>query len=170
MFSSSITRDMIKQTFRSECQGSIQFHEFRGKTAKNILNYMKPHILDECPRTVVLVAGGNDLPNRNYLPEKKIKEIADYIVEGGIECKTDMGVENVLISSILPRLRCEFQGNCHQLNAMLKELCDANGLVFVDHDNIVLGPHGHYDGVHLNVVGTRLLHENLLNAINSTFT
>ena len=33
-------------------------------------------------------------------------------------------------------------------------------------DNIVLKHHGHYDGVHLNQLGSSVLYDNLLDVIN----
>ena len=63
VFSSSITRDIKKQSFNFECKkGDVRFHEFRGKTAKDIVRYRTPHLEDEEPSNVVLIAGGNDLP------------------------------------------------------------------------------------------------------------
>ena len=68
----------------------------------------------------------------------------------------------------MPRSNSKFQGNRHQLNKMLKELCiSENGINFIDNDNIVLRPHGHPDGVHLNERGTDLLYANLLNVLDS---
>ena len=167
IFASSITRDIIKQTFQADCPGVVKFHEFRGKTAKNILKYMLSHVLEECPRTVVLVAGGNDMPNRD-LPASKIKEIVDYMIEGSLDLKNRLGVENVLISSVLPRKHSDFQGNRHRLNKMLKEMCESNGLVFIDNNDIVLREHVSHDGVHLNCAGTNLLRDNLLHAVKNT--
>ena len=74
----------------------------------------------------------------------------------------------MLISSVLPRSNALFQGNRHILNMILRERCDENGFIFVENEDIVLRPHGHHDGVHLNEDGTELLHRNLLFALNNT--
>jgi hypothetical protein len=84
--------------------------------------------------------------------------------------ETNLGysmVTNVLISSILPRSHSGFQGNRHCLNNVLRELCEKNGFIFVENDDIVLRPHGHYDRVHLNKEGSDILCRNLLFALNN---
>ena len=168
IFSSSITRDIKKQSFNFDCKTSdVVFHEFRGKKAKDIVRYMVPHLEDEQPNTVVLVGGGNDLPDRD-ISISEIRKVANCLMEGGRCCRDQHGVESVFISSIMPRSNSKFQGNRHRLNIMLKELCiSENGINFIDNDNIVLRPHGHPDGVHLNERGTDLLYANLLNVLDS---
>ena len=117
---------------------------------------MVPHLEDEHPTSVIFVAGGNDLPNKD-IPTNEIKKVADCLVEGGKLCKTQYGVKEVYISSIMPRSHSDFQGNRHRLNVLLKELCWENNFTFIDNDNIVLRPHVHYDGVHLNEEGSLIL-------------
>ena len=131
------------------------------------MHYMEHHIEEENPHTVMFVAGGNDLPNRD-LPEHKIKEVAEHLIKGGIKCKNHFGVTDVLISSIMPRLDALFQENRHRLNNNLRKLCEENGFMFVENDDIILSAHGHHDGVHLNEEGSDLLHRNLLFAFNNT--
>ena len=135
--------------------------------AKDIVRYMEHHLEEENPHTVAFVAGGNDLPNKD-LPMKHIRTVADHLIEGGIKCKEQFGVTNVLISSILPRSHSAFQCNRHRLNIVLRELCEKNGFMFIENDDIILRPHGHHDGVHLNGEGSNLLHKNLLFALNNT--
>ena len=126
---------------------------------------MTPHLEDEHPSNVVLIAGGNDLPERD-LPPEEIKKVANCLLEGGVRCREQYGVEKVYISSIMPRSNSSFQGNRHRLNIMLKEMCRENHITFIDNDNIVLRPHGHHDGVHLNDEGSDTLSANLLNVLN----
>ena len=66
----------------------------------------------------------------------------------------------------MPRENAEFQGNRHRLNKILGDMCNQNGFTFIDNNNIVLRPHGHLDGVHLNREGSDLLRDNLLKALN----
>ena len=166
IFSSSITRGIQKKSFNEDCRTSnVIFHEFKGKTAQDIVRYMPPHLEDEHPTSVVLVAGGNDLPNRDISMDG-IRKVANCLIEGGLRCKTQYGVDQIYISSIMPRSHSAFQGNRHQLNQMLKTLCEENDFVYIDNDNIVLRPHVDYDGVHLNDDGSYLLRENLLDALN----
>ena len=166
IFASSITRDIKKRSFNLECTSSeVVFHEFRGKKAKDIVRYMVPHLEEEQPSSVVFVAGGNDLPERD-MSANELRKVANCLLEGGRECREKYGVENVFISSVLPRSNSHFQGNRHRLNVMLKELCSANQITFIGNDNIVLRPHVCHDGVHLNAEGSDLLHANLLHVLN----
>ena len=165
--SSSITRDINKHSFNRECKNTnVSFQEFKGKKAKDIVRYMVPHLEDENPSSVVFIAGGNDLPNKD-IPMDEVKEVANCLIEAGVRCRTHYGVENVYISSIMPRSNSEFQGNRHRLNKLLKVSCRENNFTFINNDNIVLKPHVHYDEVHLNDDGSRLLRENLLSVLNS---
>lgn len=167
VFASSITRDVKKQEFRENHRfGDVKFHEFRGKKAKDIVHYMEHHLEEENPHTVAFVAGGNDLPDQD-LPMKDIRTVAEHLINGGVKCKEQFGVTNVLISSILPRSHSAFQGNRHRLNVLLRELCEKNQFMFIENDDIILRPHGHHDGVHLNKEGSILLHKNLLFALNN---
>ena len=168
VFSSSITRDITRtqRSFNeSYKKGDVTIHEFKGKKARDIVRYMQPHLEDEQPSSVVFVAGGNDLPNRD-ISEEEIRKVADFLVEGGRLCKTQYGVENIFISSIMPRENSDFQGNRHRLNKILRDMCSRNGFIFIDNNNIVLRPHGHLDGIHLNREGSDILRDNLLNALN----
>ena len=166
VFASSMTRDIVKQSFKEDCNGSVHFHEFKGKPARDIVDYMLTHVMQECPRTVVLVCGGNDLPN-HVASSKKLHEIAEYMVKGCLDVKNRLGVENVLISSIMPRENSVFQGNRHQMNLILQKMCEENGLGFINNKNIILSKHITWDGTHLNDQGTNILRQNLLEAINN---
>ena len=169
IFSDSITRDITRQrrSFDEKCsKTNVAFHEFKGKKASDIVKYMIPHLDEEQPSSVVFIAGGNDLPSKD-IPFAEIKKIANCVVEGGLLCRGEYGVNDIYISSIMPRSHSEFQGNRHCLNKMLREMCREYNLIFIDNSNIVLSTHGHHDGVHLNVEGSELLRENLLNVLNS---
>ena len=147
-------------------KSDVTIHEFKGKRASDIVKYMLPHLDEEQPSSVVFVAGGNDLPNRD-ISNEEIKKVASKLVEGGLLCRDVHGVNQVYISSIMPRSNSVFQGNRHRLNNILRDMCKESNFIFIDNSNIVLSKHGHQDGVHLNVEGSELLRENLLNVLNS---
>ena len=169
IFSSSITRDITRQqkSFNELCKKSdVRIHEFKGKRASDIVKYMIPHLEDEQPSSVVFVAGGNDLPNRD-LSMDEIRKTASCLIEGGLVCRGEHGVNNVYISSVMPRSDSVFQGNRHRLNKMLREMCAEFNFIFIDNNNIVLSTHGHHDGIHLNYDGSNMLRDNLLSVLNS---
>ena len=146
--------------------GSTQTHTFRGKTAEYITKYMVPHLEEECPHTVVFVAGGNDIPRRRAT-EKELRTIANHLIEGGRKCKENFGVSKVSISSILPRVFGVFQGNRHVLNRILEELCAENDIGFIDNGNIAQDKHIGYDGVHLNKAGGLVFTDNIVSHLNA---
>ena len=114
------------------------------------------------PSDVVFVAGGNDLPTEEIASPQFISKVADNIIKGCLSCR-DNGVSNVFVSSILPRASSYFQ-----LNQLLGDECKKHGFIFIDNDsNIVLKYHVLSDTVHLNVQGSKLLQNNLLNVLNS---
>jgi lysophospholipase L1-like esterase len=168
VFSSSITRSIDKQQLEKDCQkGKFIFHEFKGKTAYNIVRYIDPHLIDEKPQSVMFVAGGNDLPYQRA-SEKHIKEIANCLIKGGLRCRNEFGVEEVFISSILPRTNLEFQENRERLNNVLRNLCSENNFKFIENKGIVSDKHIGEDRVHLNKQGTTVFHLNIVDALNET--
>ena len=60
--------------------------------------------------------------------------------------------------------RSGLQGRCYSLNDTLKRMCQENGFVFIDNENISLSHL--YDGVHLGKPGSRILEDNILKALN----
>ena len=168
IFSSSITRDITRQhrSFNEKCKNSdVTIHEFKGKKATDIVKYMIPHLEEEQPSSVMFVAGGNDLSNQD-MPIDEIEKVANCLVEGGLVCRNEHGVNNVYISSIMPREHSNFQGNRHRLNNLLRDMCKEFNFTFIENKNIVLRDHGHHDGVHLNVEGSDMLRGNLLDVLN----
>ena len=168
IFSSSITRDITRQqrSFNEKCTSSdVTIHEFKGKKATDIVKYMIPHLEEEQPSSVMFVAGGNDLTNRDMKIDE-IERVANCLVEGGLVCRNEHGVNHVYISSIMPREHSNFQGNRHRLNNLLREMCKEFNFTFIENKNIVLRDHGHHDGVHLNVEGSDMLRGNLLDVLN----
>ena len=106
------------------------------------------------------------LPNRDVSMDE-IRKTASCLIEGGLVCRNEHGVNNVYISSVMPRSDSIFQGNRHRLNKVLREMCAEFNFSFIDNNNIVLSTHGHHDGIHLNYDGSNMLRDNLLNVLNS---
>ena len=168
IFSSSITRDINFREFNNKLEmGKADFHVFKGKKARDISRYMISHVEEENPSDVVFVAGGNDLPAEEIASPQFISKVADNIIKGGLSCRYN-GVSNIFISSILPRASSYFQLNRMRLNQLLYDECKKHRFIFIDNDsNIVLKHHVLSDTVHLNAQGSKLLQNNLLNALNS---
>ena len=168
IFGSSHAKSIKRDEFNEELDmGTVDIIAYPGHTAQYITKYMLPHLVEECPHTVVLVAGGNDIPHRRATT-KELETIANHLIEGGKLCKENYGVTKVCISSVLPRVFGDFQVNKHVLNRLLKDLCRENDLVFIDHcENIILKHHIGRDGIHLNQAGCHLFTKNILECLNN---
>ena len=165
IFSSSITRGIDPNGFNKKLKNSkARLHKFSGKKVHHIKDYMLTHIVEDRPDSVVIVAGGNDVPIGKF-DSVPLTSIADDIMEAGLLCRRN-GVRNIHISSILPRGSFYFQLRRHRLNLMLKEQCGTNGFIFIDNRDIVLSDHIGHDGVHLNKAGSSALCRNLCNSLN----
>ena len=166
VFGSSITRSIHREAFNKKLKsGSADIHTFKTKTARYIVKYMLPHIEEDCPHTVVMACGGNDIPKR-IASHRELETIAGYLINGGLDCKNNFGVTDVYISSILPRVFGTFQRNRHILNSILREQCDKHGFIFIDNDNVLLQEHIDRDGIHLNSDGNDVFMFNLLGHLN----
>ena len=144
VFSTSMTRDFNIAKFRRDCQGEVNLHKFHGKKARHFKTYVRAHLPEEKPDVVLIQAGGNDLPTKST-----VLEIANDIIEAGIVCK-QMGASKVLISSVLPRRDFHLQLKRHDLNNVLKSLCEVNNFTFIPNSKMVLSQHISNDAlVHL---------------------
>ena len=128
---------------------------------------MDTHLDEQRPESVILLAGGNDLWEcARRINPTPVREIADHIIEAGKTCKR-YNVENIYISSVLPRSSFYLQLKRKELNTILRDLCEENDFIFIDNKNIILSEHISNDGVHLNNVGSDLLANNFLHHLNS---
>ena len=170
IFGSSHAKSINRRSFNEQLQsGSADIHAFSSMTARQITKYMVTHLEEDCPHTVVFLAGGNDIPRRRAT-NKELEDIAGHLINGGLLCRNNYGVSEIFIVSVLPRAHGDFQGNIHMLNQMLKEKCLANNFKFIDtSEEIILRDHIGRDGIHLNSSGSQVLEvlvRNILNHLN----
>ena len=109
--------------------------------------------------TCVIVAGGNDLPDKT-----PVLNIANDLIEAGIVCK-NYGATDIIISSVLPRSNAKCHPQREQLNHLLRDLCVIHNFTYMDNWNMCQN-HLSYDGVHLNKLGDNQLLFNLLWYLN----
>ena len=166
VFSTSMTKGIRLNDFNdSYNEGTSQFYKFHGGKVRHIKKYVPIHLEEERPDSVIILAGGNDLPTSKKNPTP-VSEIADHIIDMGLMC-TRYHVSNIFISSVLPRSAAYMQARRNQLNKILRELCKAHGFTFIENENIVLKEHIWKDGVHLNNQGSDLLARNFLFHLNA---
>lgn len=166
IFSTSITKGIRPGEFNEyyDGNGKVSFRRFHGGHARHIKEYLWTHLQAVAPKTVIIQSGSNDLPTSRYDPVP-VGDIANDIMASGITCK-QYGVENVIVSSVLPRNKWFLQERARDLNKFLSELCKVHGFIFIDNFNISVDQHLYSDGVHLNDEGTIVLANNYLECLN----
>ena len=102
----------------------------------------------------MLHIGYNDVNNQT---KYKINtgELTENIINIGISC-IDLGVKEVVISSILPKKNIALTRLIRQVSDSLREKCVLNEFGFISNDNIsrkLLGK----DGIHFEDLGTNIL-------------
>ena len=164
IFSSSITRGITRNGMNKQLKNhEAYFNRFKGKKIHDIKKYIPLHVREDKPDSVVIIAGGNDIPPElSTLPNLKIVE---DLMEAALTCKSD-GVPNVYISSILPRSSALFQASRKKINDILKDECREIGIGFIDNENIIVKDHVCDDGIHLNKGGSSALCRNIFHCLN----
>ena len=164
IFSTSMTKGIRHQEFNNYIEnGHAIFQRFHGAKARHVKNYIATHLSEQQPDTVILLAGGNDLPTKKDNPIP-VEDIASHIIEAGNVCST-YGVKNVLISGVITRRTPYMAKRCRELNNILKGMCQVSNFIFIENSNIYF-QHLAGDGVHLNEDGNINLANNFLNALN----
>ena len=159
VFSSSITKGITVNGFnKGYSKGNAKFKRFPGAKASEIKTYIPTHLEDRDVYAAVIVGGGNDLSDG-------CANVVESIIEAGNICR-GYGVDNIFISSILPRSSSYYQAKRKKCNDELKIRCTENGFTFIDNSNMVLYDHVSRDGVHLNRSGSSLVCRNILKCLN----
>ena len=124
------------------------FNVFRGATFKRLNHYILPTLHEDHPDVILLHIGSNDINNQTK-DRINTEKLTGNIINIGKSC-IDLGVKEVVISSILPKK-----------NIALR----MNGFGFISNDNISR-THLWKDGVHLENLGTNILAGNFVNFLN----
>ena len=137
---------------------------FPGATSKELAHYVVPTLKEESFHTAVIHVGINYvLRDQSELNQQLALQ---NIMSIAHECK-DHGVEEIMLSSVVPTGRCNADVLIH-FNESLKNLCRANGFSFVNNDNISEG-NLYKDRLHLLEAGKRILANNFINGINNNY-
>ena len=164
VFSTSMTKGIRIREFNQYVEnGNASFRRFHGAKARHVKNYVTTHLSEEHPDTVIIQAGGNDLPTQQGILTP-VDVIAENIIETGQICRT-YGCKDILISSVMTRKTPYVARRALELNNILKGLCDAYNFIFINNSNIQREDIAS-DGVHLNENGTVKLAKNFINSLN----
>ena len=102
----------------------ISFRRFPGAKVRNI-RYIPADLADSKPESVIIQAGGNDLPTPRGNPVP-VEMIANGIMQAANMCSR-YGVKIVYIAGVLTRKQYYIKERCGNLNKILQDQCLLNG-------------------------------------------
>ena len=165
IFTTSISKGIKPKRFNN-CVDKVKnakFVRFHGARAKHMPSYVTPRILEENPSTVIIHAGGNDLPVYNNEKAVSLLDIANSITDAGLVARRN-GTQHIFISGVTTRRGNFLKKRCEALNGILMDLCKKHKFHFINNEGIT-DVHLSHDGVHLNESGTNELADNYLDAL-----
>ena len=105
-----------------------------------------PTLHEDHPDVVLLHIGSTDINNQTT-DRITTENLTGDIINTGKSC-IDLGVKEVVISSILPKKNIALTRFIRQVNDNLREQCVLNGFAFISNDKISR-THLWKDGIHL---------------------
>ena len=159
----SMAQRIRKREFYAHLRnGFARIKPFPGVTASYLHHYILPHLIEECPNTLVLHVGTNSIHDRSRNAEK----IADEVINIGLTAK-EFGVENIIISGLIMRRNGVGPDQKRRaVNDILKTKCILNNFIYINNDVITLDDIDE-DRVHLLEFGSVKLANNILRVLNS---
>ena len=92
-------------------------------------HYVLPKLHEDQPDVVLLHIGSNDL-NNQIKDKTNTEKLTEDIINIGESC-INLGVKEVIISSILPKNNIALTRIIRQMNDSLREQCLLNGFGFI---------------------------------------
>ena len=130
----------------------LQWSISADRQQKNVMTYIKPSLKGNPDRSVI------------HVGRKDLRSNPRYIVEVANNSKTD--TNQILISSVVLR-RDNLNGKGLQVTKFLKKFCMENDFDYVNHDTFKPGKHCNYGGIHLNTLGSKILVNSFVLALNT---
>ena len=126
--------------------GETYFNAFQGATSKRLNYSILPTLHQDHPDVVLVHIGSSDINNQT---ENRIntEKLTGDIINIGKSC-INLGVKEVVTSSILPKKNIALTRFIRQVNDNLREQCVLNGSGFISNDKISR-THLWKDGIHL---------------------
>ena len=173
ILSTSMTKGFNEKNFHQKyTAGTATIHKFHGGKARHVRNQIETHLYEERPDAAIVLAGGNDLllTKSNQI---SVWDIANQVFDSALLCKK-YDVEDICISSVLPRRIQATEQRRKELNDLLRNMCRLHDFIFIDNDAgeepIQLDKHVSGDGVHLNIKGSDLLAQKFVDVLNSLYS
>ena len=124
---------------------------------------MIPTIKEQNPDVVIIHVGSNNV-NYENVENFTSREIAENIIKVAEQCRS-LGVEKVVISSVLIKKSLHLGKFIRNVNIVLEELCIKYNFYFINNDNI-FSTMVSDDCVHLKRSGYDMLLDNFINFID----
>ena len=141
--------------------GSAKFKCYAGDTPIYMHHNVIPHLMTECPDTLVIHGGTNSLRDET----RSAQQIANEVLSIGATA-VELGVNNVIVSGIVKRKNgMELERKRRQVNELLSKLSLDNNFLYINNDNITLNDICD-DRVHLEESGNVKIANNILNTLN----
>ena len=135
----------------------------RGATSNRLNHYIPSTFQEDHADVVLLHIDSNDINNQTK-DRINTEKLTGDIINIGKSC-INLGVKEVLISSILPKKNIALTRFIRQVNDSLREQCVLNEFGFISNDNISR-KHLWKDGIHLEDLGTNILAGNFADFLN----
>ena len=163
MATDSMAQRIRKREFYSHLQnGYAQIKTFPGVTSNYLNHYILPHLIEECPNTLVLHVGTNSIHDKSRNAER----VANEVINIGLSAK-EFGVDNIIISGLIVRRNgVGPERKRREVNEILKTKCIFNNFIYINNDVITLDDIDE-DRVHLLESGSVKLANNILRILNS---
>ena len=122
-------------------------------------NYIQRTLRKDQFDVVLLHIGSNDI-NDQTKDKRNTEKLTRVFINIGKSC-INLGVNEVVISSILPKKNIALTRLIRLVNESLREQCVLNGFEFISNDNISRA-HLWKDRIHLEDLGTNILAANFV--------
>ena len=163
LLSDSMCQRIRKHEFNTHIEnGAAKIKCYPGDTPNHLHNNLVPHLIEECPHTLVIHAGTNSLQDTNRSPE----QIADDVIRIGKTARS-FGVESIIVTGLIMRKNGrDIDTKRRKVNDLLQSKSSDNYFSYVNNNNIsfndICG-----DRVHLEESGSVKLANNILNVLNN---
>ena len=128
---------------------------------------MKPTLNNYHPDAVIIHIGSNDINLSNLSCDTAVDDIAKNIIKVAL-LRKEYGVNEIAVSSILPKDNIKLSKLIRQVNDRLYDLCSESNVYFLTNDNINRSFICD-DGVHPNQKGIHILPSNFVDFINGIY-
>ena len=164
MLSDSMMQRIRKCEFYANMRNSWgHIKPFPGANSNYLHHHSLPFLIEECPNTLVVHGGTNDLRNR----DKTAEQIVDDLIQIGHTAKS-LGVEHIFYSDVIVRRDgVTMDRKRRAVNGLLRDKCSFNNFICISNNNIRLEDIDNFDGIHLYESGSIKLANNVLNALNN---